>query len=55
MVAGRHDDPNEKLDDEVRKEICESHRFQSFAGERSENFVKWCVRLSLFIGMHGRH
>ena len=27
----------------MRAQICASHRFQSFAGERTQNFVKWCV------------
>ncbi|TCD64375.1 hypothetical protein EIP91_004206 [Steccherinum ochraceum] len=39
----RHDDPQEKMDDEVRAEINASHRFQSFAGERSQNAVKWHI------------
>ena len=37
----RHDSPEEKAQDEIRAEICASHRFNSFAGERSQNFVKW--------------
>jgi predicted neutral ceramidase superfamily lipid hydrolase len=41
--AGRHDDPEEKKADEIRAEIRASHRFDSFADEREENFVKWCV------------
>ncbi|KZV71453.1 phospholipase D [Peniophora sp. CONT] len=39
----RHDDPEEKAQDEVRAEINAGHRFQSFAGERSQNFVKWHI------------
>ncbi|PAV14831.1 phospholipase D nuclease [Pyrrhoderma noxium] len=39
----RHDSPEEKAQDEIRAEICASHRFNSFAGERSQNFVKWHV------------
>ncbi|KAJ7101469.1 phospholipase D [Mycena belliarum] len=39
----RHDDPEEKLQDEIRSEINAGHRFQSFAAERSENFVKWHI------------
>ncbi|EJC99464.1 phospholipase D [Fomitiporia mediterranea MF3/22] len=39
----RHDDEEEKIQDQVRAEICASHRFNSFAGERSQNFVKWHV------------
>jgi hypothetical protein len=41
--TGRHDDPEEKKADEIRAEIRASHRFDSFADEREENFVKWCV------------
>ena len=29
--------------DMIRSEINASHRFHSFAGERSQNFVKWSV------------
>ena len=29
--------------DMIRAEINASHRFHSFAGERSHNFVKWSV------------
>ncbi|KIJ51188.1 hypothetical protein M422DRAFT_203211 [Sphaerobolus stellatus SS14] len=39
----RHDDPAEKRNDEIRAEINASHRFDSFASERSANFVKWHV------------
>ena len=39
----RHDDPEEKRMDMIRSEINASHRFHSFAGERSHNFVKWSV------------
>ena len=39
----RHDDPEEKRMDMIRAEINASHRFHSFAGERSHNFVKWSV------------
>jgi phospholipase D1/2 len=41
--AGRHDDPEEKRQDEIRKEINAGHRFDSFAAQRSENYVKWWV------------
>lgn len=27
----------------MRRRICESHRFGSFAGVREGNAVKWCV------------
>jgi phospholipase D1/2 len=40
---GRHETPEEKLHDDIRAEINASHRFESFAGERENNFVKWCV------------
>jgi hypothetical protein len=43
--AGRHDTPEEKLHDDIRAQINASHRFQSFAGQRDNNFVKWCVTL----------
>ncbi|KAJ7187275.1 phospholipase D [Mycena filopes] len=39
----RHDDPEEKRQDEIRAEINAGHRFDSFATERSENFVKWHI------------
>ncbi|KAI5116806.1 hypothetical protein M0805_009483 [Coniferiporia weirii] len=39
----RHDTPLEKQQDEVRAEIRAEHRFDSFAGERAGNFVKWHV------------
>ncbi|KAI0338808.1 phospholipase D/nuclease [Trametopsis cervina] len=39
----RHDDPEEKQNDMIRAEINAGHRFHSFAGERSQNFVKWHV------------
>ncbi|KAJ7127892.1 hypothetical protein C8R44DRAFT_100509 [Mycena epipterygia] len=39
----RHDDPEEKRQDEIRAEINAGHRFDSFAAERSENFVKWHI------------
>ncbi|EIM84706.1 phospholipase D/nuclease [Stereum hirsutum FP-91666 SS1] len=39
----RHDDPIEKEHDAIRTEIAESHRFQSFADERENNFVKWHI------------
>jgi hypothetical protein len=38
---GRHDTPQEKLNDKIRAEINQSHRFESFAAERTQNFVKW--------------
>ncbi|KAM6499803.1 phospholipase D/nuclease [Amanita muscaria] len=39
----RHDSPEEKKVDEMRQQINDSHRFQSFAGERYHNVVKWHV------------
>nr|GAT61270.1 phospholipase D [Mycena chlorophos] len=39
----RHDDPEEKRRDEIRAEINASHRFDSFADERSQNAVKWHI------------
>ncbi|THU96802.1 phospholipase D/nuclease [Dendrothele bispora CBS 962.96] len=39
----RHDDPEEKKADEIRAEINASHRFNSFAEERTNNAVKWHV------------
>ncbi|KAJ6632257.1 phospholipase D/nuclease [Mycena sp. CBHHK59/15] len=40
----RHDDPDEKRQDEIRAEINASHRFDSFAAERgADNFVKWHI------------
>lgn len=44
VSTGRHDDPIEKAHDRVRAEINASHRFDSFAAERSDNFVKWYVQ-----------
>ena len=41
--SGRHDDPIEKAQDQLRAEINASHRFNSFAAERTDCFVKWCV------------
>ena len=43
LRIGRHDTPEEKLHDDIRAQINASHRFQSFAGQRENNFVKWCV------------
>ena len=45
LRIGRHDTPEEKLNDDIRAQINASHRFQSFAGLRENNFVKWCVPL----------
>ncbi|KAG8215687.1 hypothetical protein J3R82DRAFT_7561 [Butyriboletus roseoflavus] len=39
----RHDTPQEKLDDEVRARINASHRFESFAGQRQDNMIKWHI------------
>jgi hypothetical protein len=43
LRIGRHETPEAKLHDNIRAEINASHRFESFAGERENNFVKWCV------------
>lgn len=40
---GRHDNPEEKLDDEIREQINASHRFRSFADQRIDNAIKWYV------------
>ncbi|KAJ6535117.1 hypothetical protein B0H19DRAFT_1185017 [Mycena capillaripes] len=39
----RHDDPEEKRQDEIRAEINAGHRFNSFATERTDNYVKWHI------------
>jgi hypothetical protein len=39
----RHDEEHEKLTDEKRSKIAESHRFNSFAPERDNNNIKWYV------------
>lgn len=39
----RHDEEHEKLTDEKRTRIAESHRFESFAPERDGNKIKWYV------------
>ncbi|KIM73758.1 hypothetical protein PILCRDRAFT_99252 [Piloderma croceum F 1598] len=39
----RHDEPEEIMDDKIREEINNSHRFNSFADRRFQNFVKWHV------------
>ncbi|KAH7905549.1 hypothetical protein BJ138DRAFT_1130429 [Hygrophoropsis aurantiaca] len=36
----RHDSPEEKMNDEIRAQINASHRFESFADQRSENAIK---------------
>lgn len=33
--------PQERSRDKIREEIDNSHRFNSFADQRSQNFVKW--------------
>jgi hypothetical protein len=40
-LLDRHETRQEKMDDAIRAKINASHRFQSFATERTENFVKW--------------
>ena len=42
---GRHDEPEEMMNDKIREEINNSHRFSSFADRRFENFVKWYVTM----------
>ncbi|KUI61598.1 Phospholipase D1 [Cytospora mali] len=39
----RHDEEHEKLTDEKRARIGESHRFQSYFPERDGNLIKWYV------------
>ncbi|PCH39070.1 phospholipase D/nuclease [Wolfiporia cocos MD-104 SS10] len=39
----RHDTPEERRADAIRAEINASHRFDSFAEQRSQNFVKWHI------------
>jgi phospholipase D1/2 len=39
----RHDEEHEKITDEKRTRIAESHRFDSFAPEREGNDIKWYV------------
>jgi len=39
----RHDNPEEKLNDEIRTQINDSHRFQSFADQREDNSIKWHI------------
>lgn len=42
-LQDRHDEPHEIEADKIRASICANHRFNSFAGERTENMVKWHV------------
>jgi phospholipase D1/2 len=37
----RHDEKHEQEQDRIRQEICDSHRYQSFANIRAGNSVKW--------------
>lgn len=39
----RHDEEHERITDEKRARISESHRFESYAPEREGNSVKWYV------------
>lgn len=39
----RHDTPQEKMNDEIREQINASHRFRSFADQRTDNAIKWHV------------
>jgi phospholipase D1/2 len=41
--AHRHDEEHEKKTDAKRLNICEQHRFNSFAPERDGNLIKWYV------------
>ncbi|KAF8129820.1 hypothetical protein EV363DRAFT_1399636 [Boletus edulis] len=43
QIIGRHDTPEEKVNDEIRARINASHRFESFAGQRQENAIKWHI------------
>ena len=43
---GRHDEPEEMAQDEMREKIREGHRFTSFAGQRYGANVKWWIYLS---------
>jgi phospholipase D1/2 len=43
LNIGRHDRPDEELQDRIRAQINASHRFDSFADQRSDNFVKWYI------------
>ncbi|KAI5984587.1 hypothetical protein EDC04DRAFT_2832901 [Pisolithus marmoratus] len=42
-IVNRHDNPEEKMNDEIRKQINESHRFGNFADHLSKNAIKWHV------------
>lgn len=37
----RHDEAHEQEQDRMRQEICDSHRYKSFANIRPNNSVKW--------------
>lgn len=39
----RHDEEHEKITDEKRQRIAQSHRYESFAPERDGNKIKWYV------------
>ena len=39
----RHDEEHEQVTDDKRTQICQSHRFESFAPERYGNKIKWYV------------
>ncbi|GAA5824839.1 hypothetical protein JCM3770_001138, partial [Rhodotorula araucariae] len=39
----RHDEEHEKEEDEARMAIRREHRFESFAGVRDGNLVKWFI------------
>ncbi|THG95529.1 hypothetical protein EW145_g7942, partial [Phellinidium pouzarii] len=39
----RHDTSQERKEDEIRAQICAAHRFDSFARQRTGNFLKWHV------------
>ncbi|KAG6333866.1 hypothetical protein ID866_5221 [Astraeus odoratus] len=43
VVLRRHDTPEEKMNDQIRAQINAGHRFESFAGQRSENAIKWHI------------
>lgn len=45
IPIGQREISDGKKRDEIRAKINASHRFGSFAKERAQNAVKWCVLL----------
>lgn len=41
------------MNDEIRARINASHRFESFADQRQENAIKWCVHPPLHVCAKG--